>query len=806
MCRVAGTTVFLVRQVLLLCAASLAYAQGWHEAAAQQLRVVPGEYIVTLPARASSRSFGPVAASPNFSSSVADVVKVLNNEALVVRAASEPLMGSAALRVDGSVPYRPESDRCKEILAEGRAESCSPNFVVRASAVPNDPQLSQLWGLSEATGINAPRAWDLFTGSNSIVVAVIDTGIDYNHPDLAANMWTNPGETPNNGLDDDSNGYVDDVHGINAGSSAANPGNPMDDHYHGTHVAGTIGAVGNNGVGVVGVNQRVKLMALKFLSSNGSGSLSEAIRAIDYMTMMRSNYGVNVRVSNNSWGGGGFSAALENAIKRAREAGIIFVAAAGNASSDADSVPNYPSGYDESNVVSVAAIDSSQNLATFSNFGATSVDIAAPGVDILSTLPTSQYGRLSGTSMATPHVAGALALLLGREPGLTHLQAIDRLYLSGSHRASLVDSSSGTPLVRTQRALNVARMLHNEVAALPTPPASQIPCSYDFQSANLLAGGDVDTAADEAAIVNQTDEGNFVQVALPFSFPFFRESVDSIWLSPNGLVYTKSPVNLDYIVTAKAPKNSIAAFQADLTPRAADQGVRVAVASDKVTVMWRSEHYSFPGQGTITVRLTIRADGTFSSSTYFGADGLSSALKAQILGDPFATPATDPRSLIGATGALNTFSSALDLAATQTSLTSSAAEPLALGVGMSSNCAAAPPPQEGDSEPLVDGVTIKKTGSGRLSVPVQIRFSGSGSGPVAVAILVNSRTCQANAAVQLSEGVGRLRVRVPAGVRSLKALTASAGDTARFRWSSGAGASTSHASRCSRLLRTIRQL
>ncbi len=803
MCQALCRAAQRVRQTLLVSAAAFACGVDWSESAAQELRVVPGEYIVTLPARASGKSVTAAASSPNFSSSMVGVADVLNGEALVVRAPGNGVMRAATAAADGSVPYRAEHDLCKAILAEGRAESCSPNFVVRALAVPNDPQLSQLWGLSEASGINAPRAWDLFTGSSSIVVAVIDTGIDYNHPDLAANMWRNPGEIASNGVDDDGNGYVDDLYGINARTGAAQPGNPLDDHYHGTHVAGTIGAVGNNGIGVVGVNQRVKMMALKFLSSTGSGSLSDAIRAIDYATMMKNDYGVNVRVSNNSWGGGGYSAALENAIKRARNAGIIFVAAAGNSSVDTDSEPSYPSGYDVDNVVSVAAIDSSHNLATFSNYGATTVDIAAPGVDIRSTMPTSQYGKLSGTSMATPHVAGALALLLGREPGLSYLEAVDRLYLSGVTRASLVDIPTGVSLVRTQRTLNVARMLYNETAPLPSLPPNQVPCGYSFQSANLLAGGEVDTAADEAPIVNQTDEGSFYQIDLPFSFQFFRESVNRIWLSPNGIVYTKSPLGLDYVVSAKAPKNSIAALHTDLIPRAADQGVRVAVSDNKVTVMWRSEHYGLPGQGVITVRLTIRADGTYSSSAHFGSDGLNYALKNQVLGNPFESTPTDGRALVGVTGALSTFFSVLDLAATQTALTSSSSEALALGAGMTTSCAVAPPPQDGDSEPVITGVVISQTGAGRLSVPAQVALYGSGSGSVPVTFRVNSRTCRSTVPFNLSDGTARVRLRVPAGVRGLTASASSASDSIRFRWSAGAGAGASDSTRCARLLRSV---
>ena len=192
------------------------------------------------------------------------------------------------------------------------------------------------------TKIDAPDAWNISTGSQSVVVAVIDTGVDYTHPDLAANIWTNPGEIAGNGRDDDGNGFVDDVHGYDF---AEHDGDPMDDNGHGTHVAGTIAAVGNNGLGVAGVNWSASIMPLKFLNSQGPGYLSDAIRAINYATMERTRYGVNVRVMNNSWGGGGFSSAMQTAIQAASDAGILFVAAAGNSGTNNDASPHYPANY-----------------------------------------------------------------------------------------------------------------------------------------------------------------------------------------------------------------------------------------------------------------------------------------------------------------------------------------------------------------------------------------------------------------------------------------------------------------------------
>lgn len=270
------------------------------------------------------------------------------------------------------------------------------NYKVKIhSTMPNDPRFNELWGLhnTEKTGgtgqadIRMPEAWDLFTGDSSIVIGVIDTGVDYAHEDLQGNMWVNPGET-SNGLDDDGNGYIDDIYGINA---VADSGDPMDDYGHGTHVSGIMGAVGNNRVGVVGVNWQVKIMALKFLNSDGWGYISDAIECIEYVLMMKEDNGVNIKVTNNSWGGGGYSLSLYTAIKALRDAGILFIAAAGNGSSNNDDFPSYPSSYKLDNIISVAATDHNDDLAWFSNYGATSVDLAAPGVDTLSTVISYPY-------------------------------------------------------------------------------------------------------------------------------------------------------------------------------------------------------------------------------------------------------------------------------------------------------------------------------------------------------------------------------------------------------------------------------
>ncbi|MBI2932800.1 MAG: S8 family serine peptidase [Planctomycetes bacterium] len=300
-----------------------------------------------------------------------------------------------------------------ELASHPDVEYVEPNFIVRAlDVMPDDPSFYQLWGLHNTgqtagtvdADIDAPAAWELGTGSAQVVVGVVDTGIDYTHPDLAANMWLNSDEIPGNGVDDDGNGRVDDRYGYDF---ANNDGNPMDDHYHGTHVAGTIGAVGNNGVGVSGVCWTVRLMALKFLGASGSGSLSGAVSAIQYAIAN------GAHVLSNSWGGGGYSQALRDAIAAAHNAGIVFVAAAGNRNTDA---MFYPAGYP--NVIAVAATNHNDAKAFFSNYGF-HIDVAAPGVSVYSTKPSNQYGALSGTSMACPHVSGLAALLKSRNAMLT---------------------------------------------------------------------------------------------------------------------------------------------------------------------------------------------------------------------------------------------------------------------------------------------------------------------------------------------------------------------------------------------------
>ena len=399
----------------------------------------------------------------------------------------------------------------KLISKNAAVEYAEPNYILKAIGLPDDPSFSDMWGLNNIgqnggtvdADIDAVEAWDTTTGSDDIVIAVIDTGVDYTHPDLVDNIWTNPNEIPGNGIDDDGNGVVDDVHGFNA---YADNGDPMDSGSHGTHVAGTIGAQGNNGVGVTGVSWDVTIVGCQFLGPGGTGSTADAIECIDYITDLKVNHGVDIRASNNSWGGGGYSQALNDSIVAGGDAGILFIAAAGNSGVDNDASPHYPSNYDSDYVMSIASTDRNDDLSIFtsgaSSYGLTTVDMAAPGSAILSTVPGNSYASFSGTSMATPHVTGAAALVWSINPDLTPVEMKQLLMNSGDSLASLDGK-----MVSGKR-LNVATALSE---ADPEPgyrltaqPASQTisageSASYTFDVGSVAGWtGDVDVSVSVA--------------------------------------------------------------------------------------------------------------------------------------------------------------------------------------------------------------------------------------------------------------------------------------------------------------------
>jgi len=352
---------------------------------------------------------------------------------------------SASVRSDAvlvKVKDDEEAFVIKVLSSEPRVAYAEPNHIVSIAEMPTDPLFSQLWGLHNTgqTGgtnnkdIDAPEAWDFATGSSSIVVAVTDTGVDFTHPDLVNQRWVNSLDDAGDNNDDDANNLVDDW----SGWDFVNDDNdPFDDNRHGTHVSGTIGAEANNGAGVVGVNWNVQIMALKFLSAAGSGTTADAIAA----TLYAADHGADV--SSNSWGGGAYDQALLNAIEYGASRGMLFVAAAGNDSYNNDVTPTYPATYASDAIVAVAATDHNDGLAFFSSYGAKTVDLGAPGVGILSTTPGNTYGTFDGTSMATPHVAGAAALIKDKFPGAT-LYGIKALLMNSVDPAAALNGRTVT--------------------------------------------------------------------------------------------------------------------------------------------------------------------------------------------------------------------------------------------------------------------------------------------------------------------------------------------------------------------------
>lgn len=442
------------------------------------------------------------------------------------------LIGGQVIReyelVPGLCLVRPamDADQALALLAGVPGlEYAEPNYVMRAAGVPNDPRFAEQWALQNTgqlvngtTGkndadIDAPEAWDVYTGDPNFVIAVIDVGVYYNHQDLAGNIWANPGEVAGNGIDDDADGYVDDIRGWDWVDDDNDP-TPAD--AHGTRNAGIIGAVGNNGTGISGVVWKCKLVPLRFLGPQG-GLESDAIAAIQYCVKK------GIKLSNNSWSAGGnYSQSLFNAISAARNAGHLFVCAAANGGKDIDNAgADYPSSFTLDNIISVAATTDKDGLWTSSNWGAVSVDLGAPGVKVLSTATPNTYNFQNGTSFAAPHVTGVAALVWGQNPGWTYAQVRTRIL------------STVRPLNALAGKTVTGGMLNAAAAVQPQTP----PSAPSNLVATNLGGGKAKLTWQD----NSNNENLFQVVRQKNTGGVWGGTVTVVNTGPNVTTYTDTP-------------------------------------------------------------------------------------------------------------------------------------------------------------------------------------------------------------------------------------------------------------------------
>ena len=572
--------------------------------------------------------------------------------------------------LDGLEHHRlPPNVSVDEAIAKYRQDPdilyAEPNYIVRTTNTPDDTYFGELWGLyntgqlggTPGAHIDAPSAWNITTGSSSVVVAVLDTGIDYNHPDLSANLFRNTLDCNTNGIDDDGNGRIDDCFGVD---KANNDSNPLDDNGHGSHVAGTIGAVGNNGAGVVGINWNVSLMACKFLDATGSGSTAGAIACLEYVRTMKDR-GVNIIATNNSWGGGGFSQALFDAIQNHQQAGILFIAAAGNGNASGiglnnDQTPFYPCVYGLSNVICVAATSRTDDRATFSNYGRRTVHIGAPGSEILSTKLNGTYATHNGTSMATPHVAGTAALLKAANSGWDW-RAIKNLILAGGDNvasmantitqkrlnafgaltcsnspvfsrlgpvADTVAGSVGTPIGLS--VLNINCALPNGDVVVTVDPGGQTVTLLDDGLGRDQAAGD----GNYSGQWTPTGTGSFTLTFPDGSVLAVPVSTPAIGVTPNSLDFGTVNVNTSIDRT--------------FTVQNVGSGTLTGNASTTApfTILSGGSYSLAAGQSqTVSVRFSPASAGTFSGSVSFtGGGGASKVVTGVAL--PPATFAVSP--------------------------------------------------------------------------------------------------------------------------------------------------------------------
>lgn len=546
--------------------------------------------------------------------------------------------------VEGLMLARVASEETFAALKALRARAdviyAEPNFIRRVDAVPNDTRYSDLFGLKNSStvagGTSAETAWDTSTGSQNVVVGVVDSGIDIGHIDLKDNIFVNTGEVPGNNVDDDGNGFIDDVNGWDFFNNDRTVFDSADDDAHGTHVAGTIGARGNNSIGVVGVNWNVQIMPLKAIGPSGTND-AKLMAAFNYAKMMKQR-GVNLRVLNNSYGGQQFSQSLLEAVRQLNDAGILFIASAGNETLNNDSVPHFPSSFDSPNVIAVAASTLSNSVATpFSNFGGKSVHLLAPGANILSTTPRgytggglvtayteadgSTYSNFNGTSMAAPHVSGAAALACAVNSGIS-LQKLRASILSG------VDvNSSFFGVVTTRGRLNVNQTIQFALENDLTAPAPAENLHINLQDGRRVQlawtepGDDgmtgqaslreiffTDSASNEKFLVaadrpSSPGTAFSIFVSVPFKHTTGQLSVritDNVGNTSSAGVDVTVILNAadPYIVTTSAP--------AALTPL--NSGERVGSKGDDILSLF-SLPFSIPFYGNLTNSIFISTNG-----------------------------------------------------------------------------------------------------------------------------------------------------------------------------------------------------
>ena len=551
-------------------------------------------------------------------------------------------------------------DAIAQLKSNPAVDYIEPNYMYYRQATPDDPLFSQLWGMNQAANndIDAPEAWDIYTGDPNYRVAIIDTGIDFNHPDLQGNIWVNPGEIANDGIDNDGNGYIDDVSGWDFTGTGlgtkygTGDNNPQDGDGHGTHVAGTIAGKGNNGVGVAGVVWGAKIVPLKFLDDAGSGSTANAILAVDYCRVN------GIKLSNNSWGGGGSSTALRTAISNAGAADHLFVAAAGNDAFNIDGLSifrSYPASYNLANQINVAATTATGGLASFSNYGRTSVHVGAPGNAIVSTYSTTAvgstgYASLSGTSMAAPHVTGVAALLRGRMPGWTVAQVKAAILNTVKPLSSLTTRTvtGGTvsafkalqttivesvpPVVTATRSIAAGNLGWNNAAVTLTMTATDEPGGSGVRDIRYTVGATTTTVAGATATVSYTTDG--------------IRSVSYYATDNSGNASTPQVETVKIDRTLPATAATVSADSTLITLAVTETGSGVAAT-----------YYTVDGGTQQTYNGGITLDGGTHTITYWTVDVAGNTETAKSISVPagvLSAVAVNPTSVNGGTNATGT--------------------------------------------------------------------------------------------------------------------------------------------------------